>query len=207
MNQRPKSNESISSEIPMGQILERIIDDEMEPRCNALLYPQQTLKSNDPVVGRCTDAYHPVLSGRIRVHYEVSGQKLEQWLPTLHGMTFRKNDRVLIQFPQNAEEPIVTGVIDGYEKRPDIERDGGPSLTLENDESVKILSREGARILEVFPSEQGPVIRLCSKDTCIDLDGKLSIRAEEIELFASQGKVALSATDDVVVQGEEIRLN
>jgi hypothetical protein len=207
MKDQTKLRPLATSRPVLSSRLDRIINDEMERRCSTGLFNRSSEIAKDPIVGRCIDTLHPVLSGRIQVCWETCGQAIEQWLPTLHGMTFRKNDKVLIQFPRNLDEPIVAGVVDGYAKRPDISRDCGPTLTLENDESIKILSNNGDRIIEVFQSTGGPVVKLCSNDTNIELPGKLTIRAEDIELTATQGSARISATDDVVVQGEEIRLN
>ena len=160
-------------------------------------------RSENSAIGVCIDAHHPVLGGRIRIRTEAG----ERWLPTLHGATFRRNDRVLIQHVSNSDEPIVIGVVDGFKKRPALPRESGPTLTLENDESVKVVAANGQRLLEVFQSDGGPVVKILNRDTRVRLPGRLSLSAASISLKAEQGGVSISATDDVEVRGEEIRLN
>lgn len=74
-------------------------------------------------------------------------------------MTFRKGDRVLVQYPQNSLEPIVTSVIDGFAKRPALQRETGPTITLQLDESIKVKTNDGSLLLEIHKEETGPVVK------------------------------------------------
>ena len=155
------------------------------------------------MIALCIDAQHPVLAGRIKVRLGAT----DRWLATLHGMTFRKNDRVLVQYVSNSDEPIVVGVVDGFSKRPKMPRPFGPVLTVEHDESVKVVAANGEGLLEVYCSDEGPVVKLLRNDIHVRLPGRLSVSATAIALNAEQGGVRIAATDDVEVSGEEIRLN
>lgn len=191
-----------------GHLLEQIISDDKENarQKKSFSTDDDTLLAR-PVIGLCTNDAHPTLQGRIQVQWLNNEAFYQQWLPILHGLTFRKNDRVLIQYPVGSTEPIVIGVIDGYAMRPEPKRDQGPQLTLKNDESLKILSAAGETLFEVYPSEHGPVLKLNDINTRFELPGKLCIDAKEIEFIARQGGVRVSASDDVVIEGEEIKLN
>ena len=100
---------------------------------------------------------------------------------------------------------MVTGVIDGFAARPAEER--GPVLSLAQGESLRVLGSDGAPLVELRQSPDGPVVRLLSMDASIELPGKLRLSADAIALHARRGGVEVTATDDVSVQGEAIRLN
>jgi hypothetical protein len=160
------------------------------------------------LVGECVDAQHPTLQGRARIRWtEPEGGVREQWLPMLMTVTVRALDRVLLLQPANFEEPVITGVLDGFATRPVREAVAGPLLTLQNDETVRVQSREGAPLLELSISESGPVVRLLSDAAALHLPGALSISAQSIALEARQGEVVVQATDDVLVMGATVRLN
>lgn len=163
--------------------------------------PKRTL------IGSCMESVHPFLKGRILVELEVDDKAVKKWMPTLHGLTFRPNDRVLVQWAENFDEPIVTGVVDGFSKRPEIERTALVSIKLENDESIKIGNCDGLPLLEIAQSSEGPIVKLFDEKVKIDLPNELCIDAKRIELNAKQGELKLSATDNVVVKGEQIDLN
>ncbi len=164
---------------------------------------EQRIGNEKTTIVRCIATEHPVLLGRVQV--EIDGAPV--WLATLQGTAIRKNDRVLIQSVSNSDEPIVVGVVDGYRRRPAVPRNAGPSLKLENDEAIKVLASNGERLLEIHNSDDGPVVRILNADTHIQLPGQLQVTANAISLNAAQGSVRITATDDVEVQGEEIRLN
>jgi hypothetical protein len=160
-----------------------------------------------PLIGLCIDIHHPTLLGRALVRVEIDGAEKEHWMPTLHGMSIRPMDRVLVQTPKNGIEPIVIGVVDGFKMRPELEHIPGPVISLLSDESVKVNDVDGNQLLEVYRDESGPVVRLLSENTNIDLPGKLRISAKSIELAAKDGEAKISASKHVVVEGEMIRLN
>jgi hypothetical protein len=107
---------------------------------------------------------------------------------------------------ENELEPIVIGVIDGFEPR-ETERRAGPSIELAVDETFTLVAENGAPLLEIVRSADGPVVRLLHEDTQLELPGRLRIQASDIELMARGGSVRIEADDDVVVQGEMVRLN
>ena len=160
------------------------------------------------LVGECTDDRHPTLMGRVRVRWSAgNGETCEQWVPALHGLTIREADRVLLQHPSNWPEPIVVGVVDGFAVRPETARVPGPQISLAGYEALCISTVDGAKLLEVYHDESGPVVRLLQEDVHLDLPGKLHIDAKSIELEAKMGGITIKAKDDVVVQGEMIDLN
>lgn len=128
-------------------------------------------------------------------------------MPTLQGLVVREGDRVLLMHAGNYPEPLVMGVVDGFARRPEPERAGGPSIELARDESLRITTKDGEPLLEVHPSLNGPVVRLLKSDVELELPGRLRLSAAAIELDAREGNVAIKAHDDVVVEGEIIHLN
>lgn len=160
-----------------------------------------------PFVGECVDAAHPVLIGRVKVRWSHPGGDSERWLPALHGMAIRAGDRLLVQRAANWPEAIVTGVIDGFARRPDIERTETSRLVLERDETLRVTTPEGEALLEVVRSEAGPVVRLLRPDVEVEVAGKLRLSAHSIELVAKQGEARIQASADVNVVGETINLN
>jgi hypothetical protein len=160
------------------------------------------------LVGEIVDTKHPVLRGRVRVRWsDLEGQTFEKWLPTLHGLPVRTSDRVMLTRALNWPEHVVTGVIDGFAKRPEIERETAAAIEIQRDEAVRVRSSSGEDLVEVFEDERGPVIRLLKEDVDLDLQGKLRVRAKSIELEAKEGQARIKASDDVVVNGEVIHLN
>lgn len=161
-----------------------------------------------PCVGTCVEPKHPALSGRVKVQLvEGSGVAVDRWLPTLHGLTFRSGDRVLVQQPVNSEEAIVVGVINGFLPRPALERHTGASIELQRDETLRVHTEDGQVLVEIVRDESGPIVRLCQKDVRLDVAGKLSIIADELELAAAKGNVVVEASDRVQLVGELIELN
>ncbi|HVY49215.1 MAG TPA: hypothetical protein VHB21_25165, partial [Minicystis sp.] len=134
------------------------------------------------------------------------GAACERWIPCRHGMAVRRRDRVLVTQPTNWAELVVTGVIDGFATRPEPERTG-PALSLLPDERIRITDAAGAPLLDVVPGDDGPVLKLLTRDLNLDVDGKLRIRARDLELQARAGGVHVEARDAVVVKGETIDLN
>jgi hypothetical protein len=102
---------------------------------------------------------------------------------------------------------IVTGVVDGFAKRPELDKREVARIELQPDESVRVVSREGQALLELAHDQHGPIVRLLEPDVRVELAGKLAIKAEQIELEATQGEVSIKASADVVVRGEVVRLN
>lgn len=159
------------------------------------------------LIGECVDARHPSLQGRVRVKFTAAGHEHERWVPKLQGLPVRVADRVLMLQPGNVEEWIVTGVVDGFATRPRPELAERARIELQRDEAVHVVSSEGKPLVEISQSETGPVVRVLEPDVQVEFAGKLSLRAQGIELEATQGEVAVKASADVVMRGETIRLN
>lgn len=160
------------------------------------------------LVGEVVDARHPTLRGRVRVRWQdLDGHTFEKWLATLQSLPVRVADRVLMIQAANWPEPVVTGVIDGFARRPEPERATGASLELARDEAIRVRSASGEDLVEVFEDEHGPVIRLLSDDVDLDLRGTLRVRAKSIELRATEGDARVGASGDVRLEGETVHLN
>jgi hypothetical protein len=169
--------------------------------------PRPSWPIGEPFVVECTDAQHPSLQGRVKIQWNGAGYPLDSWVPTLHGQSIRKGDRLLMQMPQGGGEPIVIGVIDGFLPRPEPDRTVGGRIELKQDETLQVCSQEGQPLVEIVQDEKGPVVRLLQADTRLALKGKLSISAAELELKANKGQVRIEATDDINIVGEVIHLN
>lgn len=162
-----------------------------------------------PLAGLCLDHRHPTLVGRLKVRW-LEGDREERcaWLPAVRGLGARAGDRVLLQRPVGWEEPLVTAVIDGTagEERRTPAREAG-QLTLGNGEGLTVCAERGEPLLELRRGEGGLSVRLLKADAELDLPGILALSAEAIRLRARRGDVELSASDDVVLHGELVRLN
>jgi len=160
------------------------------------------------LVGTCVDDKHPTLNGRVLVLWnDADGTERRRWLPTLQNLPVRKDDQLLLVNPGNWEEMIVVGVVDGYAKRPDIVRKTAAELQLKSDEAIRVTSKNGHELLELYHTEAGPVIRVLHRDTAVELPGRLKLAADSIELEAGAGPIHIKASDDVCINGELIHLN
>jgi hypothetical protein len=142
----------------------------------------------------------------VRVRWAGPEGAVERWLPALRGVAIRERDRVLLLETATELEPIVIGVIDGFEPRETPSR-AGPTVELKVDETFALVAENGAPLLEIIQRADGPIVRLLHGDTQLELPGKLRIQATDIELLARHGSVRIQADDDVVVQGDMVRLN
>ncbi len=138
---------------------------------------------------------------------DVGGPARELWVPALQGLPVRVADRVLLMRPGNSDEWIVTGVVDGFARRPEVARSDAARLELRLDEAIRVVSSEGHELLEISRGQAGPVVRVLGPDVAVELAGKLAIKAASVELEATSGPVTLKASDDVVLKGEVVRLN
>lgn len=169
--------------------------------------PERSAPVAPPCMGLCLDDRHPTLQGRVRVRWtDAAGARCERWLPTLQGVAAREGDRVLLVAMAHEAEPVVTGVIDGFAARPTA-APSGPVVALAPGESLRVVGADGAPLVELRQEPDGPVVRLLSRDAAIELPGRLVLTADAIALRARRGGVEVTATDDVLVQGEAIRLN
>lgn len=70
-----------------------------------------------------------------------------------------------------------------------------------------IHSHNGNPLVEICQENDQPVVRLLSDDVNLDLNGKLKISAQSIDLEAKRGRVSITAESDVVIKGEVVELN
>lgn len=160
------------------------------------------------IVGICLQAKHQTLSGRCLVQWDDPQKgEIRQWVPTLQNLPVRAKDRVLLVKPVNWDEMVVTGVIDGFSRRPEIKRKTGSLLELARDEAIRITGSDGQELMEIFQTDSGPVVQLLHKDINVKLPGRLRLQADSIDLEAGAGPINIKATDDVCINGEMIHLN
>jgi hypothetical protein len=201
------SAEAVSTEEERSARKESVLEEMLEQSAPvpSFLAPSGQMEI---LVGEVVDVKHPTLRGRVRVRWQdLEGQTFEKWLPTLQGLPVRVADRVMMTRAVNWPEHVVTGVVDGFANRPEIERETAAAVELQRDEALRVRSASGEDLVEVFEDERGPVIRLLKEDVDLDLQGKLRVRAKSIELEAKQGQAKIKASDDVIVNGEVIHLN
>ncbi len=169
------------------------------------LFTDVSFRAN--LVGQCIADDHPQQLKRVRVRWLADGDEQEAWVPTLRRLAVRRGDQVLLSRPANWPEPIVVGVLDGFPRRDELERVEAARIDLRSDEAVRVAGVNGAPLLELFESEEGPVVRLLQEDTQLELAGALRISAREIALSAREGPIEIDTPDEVIVKGENIYLN
>ena len=158
-------------------------------------------------VGLCVADAHPVLAGRVLVRFERGRGPVDHWLPCLMTVCPREGDRLLVLRAAGAAEGIVVGIVDGFRRRAEPEPRIANTRALKQDESVRIQAADGRGLVEVRASEAGCVVTLLSSDATLAADGALTIEAETLALRARQGAVSVTASEDVEIQGEHVRLN
>jgi len=156
-------------------------------------------------VGECVADRHPQLPGRALIRVVDAGASNEQWMACLVHSVVRCGDRVLLLHPGNWPEPVVIGVLDGLAQR-SAPLTTAAAIDLRRDEQIEIRDHTGTPLVTIVPTAAGPVLRLASADQRLEIAGRLVIAAEAVELRAREG-MTIAAGGDVVVSGEEIKLN
>jgi len=189
------------------------------------------------MVGECVDDCHPEWSDHAMVAYtDTKGEMFRQWLPSVLGLEIRRGDLVLIAKPIHWATPVITGILPKTPPSSTSVFSPWklPSATLEHDLSetesqkpprasfevrpnntvaltgetpIQVVTHSGRKLVEIGLGANGPTIRICERDASIDLPGKLTITAGELELKSRSGDLKIEADHDVVVQGDLIRLN
>lgn len=170
--------------------------------------PGEAPKSKGVQLGECTQSPHPTLQGRACVR--LSGDNDDgkpQWLPCLRNVVCRPGDRVLVCAPENHAEPVVIGVLDGFRRRsapPEVERG---RIELAADEHLTVSDDGGRELVKLRRGQDGLEVQLSCPDFALRVPGKLTLSARELQLEAEEGQARVSASEDVVIQGELVRLN
>ncbi|MFX1676283.1 hypothetical protein PWR63_29180 [Paraburkholderia sp. A2WS-5] len=167
------------------------------------------------LVGEVIDTHHPDCPGRVRVRwFDAHGEMVECWLACLRGQRPRRGDRVLVEQPVNWAEPLVTGVFAPGAAEPvtpaleeDQDTHASHAIQLAPDQCVQIDDVQGKPLVRILASGAGPVVRLMSPDINLEAAGKLSLRAQTLELEAGRGGVDIRTESDTVVRSRFIRLN
>ena len=148
--------------------------------------PPEPVWPEGHVIATCLNDRHPVLTGRVSIRCETAlGQSCETWAPILKGLSVRPADRVLVLKLPREWEPVVVGVIDGFDRRPVPELQVAQTLELKPDQVLQINAERTVRgLVHIAQNENGPVIRLLQADAQVELPGKLSLSASAIELQA-----------------------
>jgi hypothetical protein len=170
--------------------------------------PAERADAATTVIGAVDSIAHPVLEHHVRVSWTTTdGAAHARWLPVLQGLVVRSGDRVLVTRPDNADTPVVTGVLDGVRPRRDPPRERGPELRLEADEALRICGPDGTAWLEVQATDAGPRVSLLVSPEGFEVPGALRFSGESVELEARTGEVRVKAHGDVRIDGEMVHLN
>ena len=189
------------------------------------------------MVGECVDDCHPEWCDHYMVAYtDTKGESFRQWLPGLLGLEIRRGDLVLIVKPINWATPVITGILPAMSSSsasvfspwelksvpPEHDSSEGESqkparssfqvrpnntVALTGESPIQVVTHNGRKLVEIGLGANGPTIRICERDACLDLPGKLAITAGELQLKSRSGDLKIEADHDVVVQGDLIRLN
>lgn len=159
------------------------------------------------LIGLCLSTSHPTLSARYRIEWvDSKGKTTNGWIPALRNLSIRAQDRVLVYFPANYPEPIIIGVLDGFDSNSKKTQENS-SITLQEDEHISIVSSTGKTIAEISHYQGSPQISLFSKDIKLEFAGSLSLKAPSIDLESTKGNINLSSSDDIDMCAEIINLN
>lgn len=201
MTERARAGDGEGPAADEREILEELLETPAEPRSAAT-------PGAPSLIAECVDARHPTLQGRVKVVFaEPGGPERALWVPALQGLSVRASDRVLLVRPLNAAEWVVTGVVDGFVRRPEVAKQTAARLELLPDEAVHVVSSAGQPLVEISAGERGPQVKILEPDVRVAFAGKLAISAADIRLEATDGEVTVQAKKDVVVKGEVIQLN
>lgn len=167
------------------------------------------------LAGEVIDTHHPDGPGRVRVRWlDAHGETLERWLVCLRGQRPRRGDRVLVEQPANWPEPLVTGAFaanaeahGAFAWQEDPDTHASHAMRLAPDQCVQIDDAHGKPLVRILASSAGPVVRLMSPNVSLEAAGKLSLRAQTLELEAGGGGVDIRTEADTVVRSRYIRLN
>jgi len=197
----------------------------------------QPVFSMAAMVGECVDDCHPEWCDHYMVAYaDTKGETFHQWLPSVLGLEIRRGDIVLFAKPINWATPVITGILSAIpsdstsvfspwelksatsehhlagvesQKKPrsSFEVRSNNTVALTGETPIQVVTHNGRKLVEIGLGVNGPTIRICERDAAIDLPGKLTITAGELELKSRTGDLKIEADHDVVVQGDLIRLN
>jgi len=178
-------------------------DDNAEPTQQA----QPELRRGDILVAEVIVETHPVLAGRVLVAgKDASSQQFELWVPCLAGLDIKAQDKVLLQRPGNMDEAVVTGVLESSQLDRRQAR-SSQSLDLALNQSITINDHHGRALVDVVSGDDGPIVQLHVPMAELDVQGTLRLEADSLALKARQGEMSLSASGDIKVDGEMIKLN
>ena len=158
------------------------------------------------------DTHHPHLPGRVGVAWHnPDGTRLERWVSIVSGLHLCRGDQVLMLKPANTSSWVITqkltSAIAADNQRDTPSDANARTLRLERGEVVRVATADGEMLLEVASEREGPVVRLVQPQIDLEVAGRFRVRAETIELEASEGGVDVRTSGEVVMRGRPIRLN
>jgi len=158
--------------------------------------PQQWL-------GRCVAV--EITGGRRTIHVrESSGDAEIHHADCVDHVAPAPGDLVLLIQPEATARAVVIGTI-GAAARPQTLPTG---YSVACDEGrVQLRDPDGRLALEIDTAGAAPSVRPGAGDLVLDLEGRLTVAARSIDLRAKLGEFRVKANDDVVMEGERIRLN
>jgi hypothetical protein len=182
----------------------------MQTTKHSQIAPQET------IVGCCLDDNHPEHVDRYQIAFtNERGFAEKRWLEAVKGVEVQRLDRVLLLRVRHLPEPVILASL-GNEARKnrtqknmasELEVRENNTVVLHGETPIQVVTHDGRKLVEIGKNRHGPCIRVCRKDMKLDLPGKLSLSAGEIELQAREGDVRIEAEQEVTVQGDLIRLN
>ena len=160
------------------------------------------------LVGKCDGDDDAAAEGRCLVSYrDALGQTGRGWLTCLRETRVRCGDLVVLLWPENWPEPVITGVLVGVSDQDASSGPSSPTVVLPEGETLRVQTSGGTTLLEISRNGAAPVVRLGQPDVRLQMPGRLAIQAGNITLEAEAGDLRMYARDDVVVRGEKVRLN
>lgn len=167
-------------------------------------FPEMLATPTTCFIGDCLEADHSQTHSRYQIALPVAdGQGGAWWLDAVEGVQPRRGDRVLLMSPANADQPVIVGVL----AREDVRQTPKNTIRLEDHDYVRVTTSDGRPLVEVGKNVHGPVVRLCGRDVQLDVPGHLKIAAGKLDLESRSGDLRINADEEVILEGDMIRMN
>ncbi|WP_443191654.1 hypothetical protein [Pseudomonas indica] len=198
-----------STEDPVASLRELLERSRTPPLQELEATPSLTPERPRSLLGEVIDTHHPELPGYVFVRWSAGNEHYQRWLECVRTVTPQRGDRVLLEQPANWSEALVVATLEApYPCAAQASQcEASQTITVPSGQCVRIADARGNPLVEVQGSSQGPVIRLIGDDVDLQVDGKLRLRAEAIELRGGRGGVDIRTDAETVVRGRFIRLN
>ncbi|AZD22385.1 hypothetical protein [Pseudomonas chlororaphis] len=198
-----------STEDPVASLRDLLERSRTPPRQELEATPSPISERPRSLLGEVIDTHHPELPGYVFVRWSAGSEQVARWLECVRTVVPQRGDRVLLEQPANWPEALVVATLEppypGAIQPPPSE--ASQTVTVPSGQCVRIADARGNPLIEVQGSSRGPVVRLIGDDVDLQVDGKLRLRAEAIELRGGRGGVDIRTDAETVVRGRFIRLN